>query len=337
MKKPNVTIIGAGMAGLLAANLLRRYSPKVLEMQTCLPHNHSALLRFRSSAISDATSIPFKRVLVRKGIWDGERVVTKCDLRLANVYSQNVAGGGVFDRSIWKMDAEERYVAPNDFVEQMAQGVDIQFSTPFSLTDHGTGSPDNIVISTLPMPVLWTMLQRHPARGLLSVSAEPSWTAETIYTMNADLSSLFMCNIHQTLYNASEEAKQLWYRATIHGSFLTIEAKSAEMHQRAKEGLMVVLTAFGINPDIWLQKIPPFLSANARYAVQQLGKITPMDEVVRRQIITKLSDQLHIYSLGRFATWRPGLLMDDLIKDIRVIEQLINHGSSYSGKLYRAQ
>lgn len=62
------------MAGLLAAHMLRRYSPTVVERQSRLPNNHTALLRFRSPAVSDATSIPFSRVLVRKGIWDGEEV-----------------------------------------------------------------------------------------------------------------------------------------------------------------------------------------------------------------------------------------------------------------------
>src|SRR5688572_5532364 len=86
----SLAIAGAGMAGLLAANLLRRHRPEVFERQLDLPHNHSALLRFRSPAVSDATGIPFRRVLIRKGIWDGKRVVDRCSIPLANAYSQKV-------------------------------------------------------------------------------------------------------------------------------------------------------------------------------------------------------------------------------------------------------
>lgn len=48
-------IIGAGMAGLLAANLLHRFNPTVLEKAPSLPNNHAALLRFRSDEIPRAT------------------------------------------------------------------------------------------------------------------------------------------------------------------------------------------------------------------------------------------------------------------------------------------
>ena len=48
-----VTIIGAGMAGLLAANMLRHRDPVILEAQKSLPNNHHALLRFRSSVVGD--------------------------------------------------------------------------------------------------------------------------------------------------------------------------------------------------------------------------------------------------------------------------------------------
>jgi hypothetical protein len=32
------------------------------------------------------------------------------------------------------------------------------------------------------------------------------------------------------------------------------------------------------------------------------------------------TDNYNIFSLGRFATWRPGLQMDDLVQDVRKIE-----------------
>ena len=55
-------IYGAGMGGLLTANMLRRYNPTIKEAQPSLPNNHDALLRFRSDKVAIATGIPFKKV-----------------------------------------------------------------------------------------------------------------------------------------------------------------------------------------------------------------------------------------------------------------------------------
>ena len=49
-----------------------------------------------------------------------------------------------------------------------------------------------------------------------------------------------------------------------------------------------------------------------------------MDEKIRKSFIVRATKDFGIYSLGRFATWRPGLLLDDCVKDIRVITRLID-------------
>ena len=56
------------MAGLLAANLLRRFEPVIHEAKKELPDNHSALLRFRTPNIGSACAVPFKKVSVSKAI-----------------------------------------------------------------------------------------------------------------------------------------------------------------------------------------------------------------------------------------------------------------------------
>jgi hypothetical protein len=35
------------------------------------------------------------------------------------------------------------------------------------------------------------------------------------------------------------------------------------------------------------------------------------------------TEKFNIYSLGRFATWKPGLLLDDIVGDVNVIRRLI--------------
>ena len=67
-------IIGAGMAGLLAANMLRKHEPTVIEAQSTLPSNHGALLRFRSPVVAEASNQHFQRVLITKGLSWGPEV-----------------------------------------------------------------------------------------------------------------------------------------------------------------------------------------------------------------------------------------------------------------------
>ena len=56
--------------------------------------------------------------------------------------------------------------------------------------------------------------------------------------------------------------------------------------------------------------------------VQSLGKIAPIDDVWRRSFIGWLSDAHKIYSLGRFATWRPDVKVMDVIADVQKIKRL---------------
>ena len=54
-----IKIYGAGLAGLLCANMLRRFNPEIHEAKPSLPNNHSALLRFRTDKVGTACAIPF--------------------------------------------------------------------------------------------------------------------------------------------------------------------------------------------------------------------------------------------------------------------------------------
>jgi Flp pilus assembly protein CpaB len=115
-------IYGAGLAGLLAANMLRRYKPEVHEAQPSLPNNHEALLRFRSDAVARATGIPFRKVLVHKAILYRGQLITTPNLRLSNMYSQKVTGE-VTNRSILSLDSAERFIAPPNLIELLANSV----------------------------------------------------------------------------------------------------------------------------------------------------------------------------------------------------------------------
>lgn len=115
-------IWGAGMAWLIAANVLRKHNPIVYEAKSELPHNHKALLRFRTDKVSIATGIPFKKVSIRKAIWHDGKLYNESNLKFDNLYSQKVTGT-VAKRSIENFHGEVRYIAPHDFVERLAEGV----------------------------------------------------------------------------------------------------------------------------------------------------------------------------------------------------------------------
>ena len=62
---------------------------------------------------------------------------------------------------------------------------------------------------------------------------------------------------------------------------------------------------------------------------QEFGKIRPIDENIRKEFIFQMTSKHNIYSVGRFATWRQ-LLLDDVVDDLKVVEQFIRGGTDYA-------
>src|SRR4051812_33221531 len=115
-------IIGAGIAGLLAANILKHHRPIVLEAQERLPNNHSAVLRFRTNRVGEVLGIPFKKVKVLKATLPWKNPVAD-----SLAYAHKCLGTYRSDRSIPERPEEvERWVAPPDLIKRMANMVDIR-------------------------------------------------------------------------------------------------------------------------------------------------------------------------------------------------------------------
>lgn len=306
-------IIGAGMAGLLAANVLRRHKPVVYEAKTSLPDNHAALLRFRSEAISRATGIPFKQVRIHKAIVDPNgRVTNETNLRLNNMYAQKVVGR-IMGRSSTNLDPADRWIAPPDFVSQMAKCVDIRFGESVDLTNY---KPEfGPCISTMPMPELMRQLEWE---------AIPQFKFSPVWVVNAQIIDPEV-DVYQTIY-FPDPAIPI-YRASITGNNVIMEFvddphKSSTDTDRSM--VMRWIHHFGICPRQIKQ-------VGDGITVMRYGKISPIDDLTRRNFIYNASQACHIYSLGRFATWRQ-ILLDDLIGDIQFIESFI-----LQRDLYRAQ
>jgi len=307
-----ITIIGAGMAGLLAANMLRRHEITIRERKVSLPDNHSAVLRFRTTAVSDATGIPFDKVKVDKAFWDGKKICSQVSLAQANLYSYLVTGGEIHPRSIKNLEPDVRYIAPRDFVQQTSKSLNIQFGQ-----DCGAPREDCSVISTVPMPVMMKLVNWEEVPKF---NYQPIWTIRCRVTKPSSF-------VYQTVYNIDESE---WYRATLQRDELILEF----MHQPKEEDASEIcneaverICGNGLAGTYIKVK-----TADHKVNHQPFGKISPIDETLRKRFILHLSDKWRIYSLGRFATWRP-ILLDDLVRDVKHIESMISAGCNYERRL----
>jgi hypothetical protein len=288
-----IHIVGAGLAGLLAAGMLKKLDPQIFETQRTLPNNHSAVLRFRTSAIGDVLGIPFRQVTLVKSIQSWKNPAAD-----ALAYSMKIGGESRSDRSINSGErVDSRWIAPLNLIETMAKDFAINYGTPYPFaTMKGHGVP---IISTIPMPALMDELRWKP---------KPKFNYMHGYNISATIER---CNAYVSLM--VPDPAYPFSRISITGNHLIVEIPQSD-------------GSFDMDAETWahmaanLLGIDPARISNVRSVKQTYVKILPMDEDVRREFIYTATTEFNIYSLGRYATWRPGLILDDLVKDVRLIE-----------------
>jgi hypothetical protein len=295
-----ITIIGAGMAGLLAGNLLRHHDPIIVESQPSLPNNHQSILRFRSPIVGEVLGINFRKVIVIKSTLPWRNPVAD-----ALSYSKKNLGAYSSDRSISSGETEvvERWIAPPDLIQRMAKGQKIEFGFEYQFSD---GEPK--AISTIPMPVLMRKL-RYPHMG----------AAKFEYLHGASVqATIENCDAFVTL-NIPDPSIP-FSRVSITGSRMIVELPGKEPeHISVSEVSTWAADLLGI-PAINLFDVTDHR--------QKYAKIKPIEEHARKDFIYWASTvKGKAFSLGRFACWRPKLLLDDLVKDIRLIDAWIKSGT----------
>lgn len=298
-------ILGAGLSGLIAATQFPNAT--VFEANGPEHLSHKAVLRFRSDSLSRLTGIPFRKVTVRKSIWHrGQHVLP--NIQLANMYSLKT-NGGILDRSIWNLDPVERYIAPEDLQQQMADMIGNRIKWKRPVDRALLREMPRPVISTLPMPVMLDTLDLAYNQDF----AHQGIVVDRYRVKSAD--------VFQTIYFTEPDFPV--YRASITGNLLIVERRG-EMDTLK---FLYMLEAFGLgNMDVEL--------IDASHA-QRFGKIRPVDDEWRRNAIFTLTHEHGIYSLGRFAVWR-NVLLDDVVADAAVVKRLIA-GGKYSASLYHHQ
>lgn len=321
-----VQIVGAGMAGLLAANMLRHRQPLIYEAQPSLPNNHSAVLRFRTDRVARAVGgIKFRKVTVVKSVLPWRNPIAD-----ALAYSKKNLGLLRTSRSVVlpsEKEVVERYIAPPDFVAQMAEGLDIRYGEAFDFE-----AAEEKPISTIPLPNLLDALGH---RG-------PRPNFEYVHGLNVRC-RVDACDAYATLYVPHPEVP--FSRVSITGDEMIVELPGAVydgLRIRTRGGATglagvsvrdVAATAAGMLGMSMAQLNDP------QVFEQRYAKIAEIDDAVRRDLIFWHSSVMgKAYALGRFATWRPGLLLDDVVDDVEKIDAWIgSRNPGYDMDLHHAR
>jgi hypothetical protein len=279
-----IHIIGAGMAGLLAANILRRHQVTILEKQNELPNNHHAVLRFRTPEIGNLLGIPFKKVNMLKTFIPFSNVVAD-----SLSYSRKCTGVFRSDRSIIAGTVQaERYIAPQNLIEQMTENVNIEYGTAFLPNKEPT-------ISTIPMPVLMALLEyEHDVKF--------DSTPGLVFT-----GRVLDCDAYVSVLFPGPEP---YSRATITGDQLIVEFP----------GTTEIPDSFDMDNLYFHLGIHDSVVLDGKYEKQGYFKITEIPDAERKLFQRWATVHHNIYSLGRYATWRPKLQLDDVVADVRKIE-----------------
>jgi hypothetical protein len=308
-------IIGAGMAGLLAGGMIRDRKVKIYEAASDLPNNHSAVLRFRSSIVGDALDIQFKQVKMMKAVHEWRNPVAD-----SLAYSLKCNGTATL-RSIMSAGSEvhNRFIGPNDLIYQMSERVNGDITYDYRIDLNKIKKFDGPIISTIPMPILMRTL---------GYENRPDFRFINGFNVNCELEGV---EAYVTVY--VPDPIETFNRVSLTGNRMTVEVSLPNLTIEDVEQYMERLQHSASEHKAFIKDALFFLGIDGakvlseKWSVQRYSKILPIDEKERRNFIMWASANHNIYSLGRFATWRPGLLMDDVVNDVRVIRKIIQNGN----------
>ena len=295
-------IIGAGISGMLAAQYFRSKEPIIIEKKESLPNNHKALLRFRSDAVSNLTGIRFKKVKVRKMIVHDGIKVTESNFYLNNMYSMKVTGC-IRSRSAIDLTPVERYIAPDYFVNKLSNGLNIEYGTDATkFIEKQMEDDSEPLISTMPINTL---------AEILSYPLKSNPRTTSIWTITFLIGGLDI-DVYQTIYYP--EAGLDIYRLSITGSKVI-----AEFNVPVTE-VVLNMIKYLLENDF---AISGFEVVDLESGYQKHGKLIPDNNDEIKDFVGTITRDYNIYSLGRWATHRQ-ILMDDVVKDIRIIDNMIS-------------
>ena len=325
-------IVGAGMSGLIVANLLkaRGYDILVYEQQDILPDNHQAVLRFRSPALGEALGIPFKKVQTLLCLSPPGNPHEN-PLQSALAYSYATTGTRRTDRSIMRLfngpRVVDRWIAPSDFRQILFDRVKshVKFSHEYTYSNSpGISVIDVPVITTIPMGRSYNMVDK--IEPVPSGPVAPKFKAIKYIVITAHALNI---DAYGSMYNSYPCADSPWTRVSITGSRVALEVSmmwgdaTSMLWDKDDDEIvgpgefydLIVGNYLGLETD--LTKGAPKVHHSLT------DRILPIPDRIRKNFIMRLTDRYNVYSLGRFATWRPGMLLDEIIQDTNIVASMI--------------
>lgn len=333
-----ISVIGGGLSGLLAGNLMRNIGDvTVYEKNQSTQVRHTAILRMRSEKLFHTCQVPLEEIRVMKSIFFEGKHYDKATLDLINLYSLKVSDK-VAVRSIKDLDEVTRYVCPTKkIIELLEKNVpSIEYGTRVDETFLKKNEKDHVIISTVPMNHLMYILEW---------SDIPDFKYAPVYVsrfkLKEDLVSPKIC---QTVYLPGSETN--FYRMTLQSNELILESIGRYWEKDWEGGYY----AFSDQTDPQMrERVQPIfeevekifrifrLDKNSvesiHFNTQEFGKIQEISEKVRQDFIRYATEKYNIYSLGRFACWK-NLLTDDTFESIFKIMKMIQADSDYMKHKY---
>lgn len=320
-----ILIIGAGIAGTVAARALSRYRPVVVDARESIAI-HDAVMHLRDPGVAKYLGVSVREACVRKEIWYGGRLHSRPSIFFNNLYSLKLYGhlgrrslNGLGDVKRWLIDGP---IPTPDTCLLGAKVSTIQKGTEGVLVELDRGDEGleaaefDWIVSTAPMSINFQLAGISPVTTIEE--------AKKVFTCRILLSC--QSSIHQVIYFPDPTDGSV-YRASIDGPCLSIESNKPVTGR----DISLVAKAFG------LERFGVLDGTSINHGKIEFGKIPGMPEIERRANILRLTQGANLFSFGRHAIWKP-IRTDHLPDDIDKIQRMIESTDvllSYEQNHYR--
>lgn len=319
-----VVIIGAGLAGSVASGAFAALNPTNYDKRAPTDEaRHKAVMRLRDANVAKYLGIDVEPVTVWKAVAWENRLYETADMRMNNQYSYKLYRE-LGERSLRSLGRVKRWLVEGSPLPRKTHwnhklvGV-LDGQLMFETREHDSPVVREVVdydvcISTMPMPML---LKAASIRFTERFECRPIWVWHGTLHIPSTL--------HQTIYFPGMDTPA--YRVTIQGRKVIIESISD-----GKIDVDRLMWHFGLGSDDFdvQPKWDPENQVKFEMFRQSMGKMVAIDDNARRQYIYELTDRFRIYSLGRFAIWKP-VRADHLVQDIDKIKRLVKLGGASAG------
>jgi protoporphyrinogen oxidase len=321
-----VLIIGNGIAGQAAAFHYRGHDVAIIDPRGAQHPlvGHSAVMRTKSNEIGLYLNTEMEKIWVEKAVYRSGKLYSQPTLLDRNQYSLKTTGR-IDQRSISSLSSGERFVF-KESLNYKSLGMVVNDEVHAIENKRVKLAGDvvwdeyqfDICISTAPMPV---------NMRLCGLQRDVSFTEERIDVLRGEIG--VDSSVYQTVYLPDPD--EMFNRISLHRKTIIAESSAGHMVSMFSDDELGRLLALKVEK---IFGIGTNLIKNVRRAEQKAGKISEIDDIARKEIIMELSHKHGVYSLGRYACWRPKLMADDLPKDIKRIDDIYN--TNYIGRIYES-